>query len=400
MAVDIGPRIGIEDEKKFRNELNQINQALKTLGSEAKAVAAQMENETDAEKKSAAQKDVLNRQILTQRDKLKKLEEGLKASADKYGEADVKTMKWQQAVHDATAQLAKMENELADTDDKVEDTAESFDDAQQATLGWADVMKGSLLADAVKSGLSFIKDAVSGIAEKTLEASKAGAAYADNFLTLATTSGLAVDTLQEFAYMDGIADVSVDTLTGAITKLKRTMTTAADQNEAYGEKMAKAAEETDATKRAAKEASIELGSTAAAYQALGVSIMDGEGNFRRAEDVFIDMLTALGDVKDETKRDALAMELMGKSATELNPLITAGADAVAEMREEARKAGYVLSGSALSALGKQQDAMDRLDKKTEALSNRFAVKLARPWSGPIPRSTKPLTIPVSGVALT
>ena len=149
MAVDIGPRIGIEDEKKFRNELNQINQALKTLGSEAKAVAAQMENETDAEKKSAAQKDVLNRQILTQRDKLKKLEEGLKASADKYGEADVKTMKWQQAVHDATAQLAKMENELADTDDKVEDTAESFDDAQQATLGWADVMKGSLLGDSL-----------------------------------------------------------------------------------------------------------------------------------------------------------------------------------------------------------------------------------------------------------
>lgn len=376
MAVDIGPKIGIEDEKKFRDELFKINQALRTLGSEAKAVAAQMENETDAEKKSAAQKDVLNRQILTQRDKLEMLEKGLKASADKYGEADVKTMKWQQAVHDATAKLAKMENELADTDEKVEDTVESFEDAQQATIGWADVMKGSLLADAVKSGLSFIKDAVSGIAEKTLEASKAGAAYADNFLTLATTSGLAVDSLQEFAYMDGIADVSVDTLAGAITKLKRTMTTAADQNEAYGEKMAKAAEETDETKRAAKEASIELGSTAAAYQELGVSIMDGEGNFRRAEDVFMDMLTALGDVKDETKRDALAMELMGKSATELNPLITAGADAVADMREEARKAGYVLSGSALSALGKQQDAMDRLDKKTEALSNRFAVKLA------------------------
>jgi len=376
MAVDIGPRIGIDGEKKFRDELNQINQALKTLGSEAKAVAAQMENETDAEKKSAAQKDVLNRQILTQRDKLKKLEEGLKASADKYGEADVKTMKWQQAVHEATAQLAKMEHELSDTDEKVEDTAESFEDAQQATIGWADVMKGSLLADAVKSGLTFIKDAVSGIAEKTLEASKAGAAYADNFLTLATTSGVAVDTLQEFAYMDGIADVSVDTLTGAITKLKKTMSTAADQNEAYGEKMAKAAEETDATKRAAKEASIELGSTAAAYQELGVSIMDENGNFRRAEDVFMDMLTALGDMEDETKRDALAMELMGKSATELNPLITAGADAVADMREEARKAGYVLSGSALSALGKQQDAMDRLDKKTEALSNRFAVKLA------------------------
>ena len=32
MATDIGPRIGMDGEPEFRKQLNQINTALKTLG--------------------------------------------------------------------------------------------------------------------------------------------------------------------------------------------------------------------------------------------------------------------------------------------------------------------------------------------------------------------------------
>ena len=71
--TDIGPKIGIEGEAQFRRELAQINQGMKTLDAEAKAVAAAMQDETDAEKKAAAQKDVLNRKILSQKEKLEKL---------------------------------------------------------------------------------------------------------------------------------------------------------------------------------------------------------------------------------------------------------------------------------------------------------------------------------------
>lgn len=376
MAVDIGPKIGIEGEAQYRKELNQIIQGQKTLAAESKAVSAAMQDETDAEKKAAAEKDVLNRQIATQREKLAKLQEGLTASARKYGEADTRTQKWQQAVYNATGELANMEHKLRSSDGQVEEITQDMGEAEKATSGWGDVMKGTLAADVVEKGLAFIKEAVSGIAEKTWEASKAGAAYADDFLTLATTTGVATDTLQELAYMEGIADVSTGDVAGAIQKLKKTMATAESQNESYAKKMAKAAQETDAQKRAQQEASIELGSTAAAYAELGVAVTDANGNFRKGEDVFFDTIAALGKVEDETRRDQLAMTLMGKSATELNPLITAGADALNQMRREAHDAGYVLSGSALSALGKQQDAMDRLDKKTEALSNRFAAKLA------------------------
>jgi hypothetical protein len=374
--TDIGPKIGIEGEAQFRRELGQINQGLKTLDAEAKAVAASMQDETDAEKKAAAQKDVLNRQILSQQEKLEKLQSGLEASARKYGEADTRTQKWQKAVFDATKDLANMEHELKGLDGSVDEATDSMEEAGDAAMGWADVMKGQLLADAVKNGVMALAGWIKDGATALWDASKAGAAYADELLTLATTTGVSIDTLQELAYMEGIADVSTQDVAGAINKLKKSMATAESQNQSYAKKMAEAAKETDEQKRAQKEANIELGDTAAAYQELGVAVKDANGNFRRGEDVFFDMIEALGKVEDETRRDQLAMTLMGKSATELNPIITAGADALAEMRKEANDTGYVLSGSALTALGKQQDAMDRLDKRVEAVSNRFAAKLA------------------------
>ena len=40
MSVDIGPKIGIDGEAEFRKELGNINQQLRTLGSEMKAVTS------------------------------------------------------------------------------------------------------------------------------------------------------------------------------------------------------------------------------------------------------------------------------------------------------------------------------------------------------------------------
>lgn len=348
MAVDIGPKIGITGEREFRNQLQQTNQALKTLEAESKAVTSAFDDETDAEKKSAAQKDVLNRQIETQKDKLALLEKGLQEATQKFGEADTRTMKWQQAVHEGTAKLNDMERQLNGMDAAIDENTDSMEEAAEATSGWADVMKGQLLADAVKTGLEKVLDLTKKIGSAMWDASKAGAAYADDILTLAVTTGLSTDELQEYKYMANLVDVSLDTLTGSLTKLTSNMGKAKD-----GE-----------------------GDAAAVFKELKVSVTDSNGQLRKAKDVFRDTITALGKVKNETERDTKAMTLFGKSAKELNPMIAAGADEMESLAKEAHKTGYVLSGEALTALGKQQDAMERLDRRTEALKNNFAAKLA------------------------
>lgn len=348
MSVDIGPKIGIEGEKQFRQELQQINQGYKTLASEAKAVEAAMRDETDAEKKNAAQKDVLERQILAQKEKLEKLQEALTRSAQRYGEADTRTQKWQQSVYDAQATLSTLESKLRGADHEVEEISDDMGQAEEATSSWADVMKGSLLADAVKSGLSWIKDTISDAAKKALELSKAGADYADEMNSMASVTGLSTDTLQTYKYMADLVDVSLDTVTGSLSKVTKNMYSAMKGT----------------------------GDAADVWKELGVAIVDENGKMRKAEDVFNDTLTALSKIDNETERDAKAMKVLGKSAQDLNPLIEAGADKLNELSREAKESGYVMSGSALDALNRQQDAMDRLNKKVEATGNRFAAELA------------------------
>ena len=108
MSVDIGPKIGIDGEAEFRKELNNINQQLKTLGSEMKAVTSAFEAGDDSQEALAAQSQVLTRQLSAQEEKLTQLQKGLDAAAQKYGENDTRTLKWAQAVNDATADLNRM----------------------------------------------------------------------------------------------------------------------------------------------------------------------------------------------------------------------------------------------------------------------------------------------------
>ena len=119
MAYDIGPRIGIDGEAEFRRAIQSINTNIKTLGTEMLAVTSAY----DANDKSAAaltaRNEVLVKQIDAQKEKLAKLQEGLAASAEKYGDNDEKTQRWQQTVNKATADLNKLERQLAESKEQL-----------------------------------------------------------------------------------------------------------------------------------------------------------------------------------------------------------------------------------------------------------------------------------------
>ena len=66
MAVNIGPKIGIDGEAEHRAQLKGVIQQTKTLASEMQKVTSSFDKSTNAEKKSAAQKEVLNKQIQAQ----------------------------------------------------------------------------------------------------------------------------------------------------------------------------------------------------------------------------------------------------------------------------------------------------------------------------------------------
>lgn len=195
MAVDIGPRIGIDGEKEFRQELQNINQQLRTLGSEMRSVTSEFSDNDRSQEALAAQTDVLNRQIDAQRQKLALLQRGLDESAQKFGENDTRTLRWAQAVHDATADLNRMESQLQDTTRDMENLGDSMDDTSDSAGGLNDllgdsglggILGGGLAIGAVVGGVQQLTQAMVGLVDETqeyrrvmgaLEASSAAAGY-------------------------------------------------------------------------------------------------------------------------------------------------------------------------------------------------------------------------------
>jgi phage-related protein len=174
-----------------------------------------------------------------------------------------------------------------------------------------------------------------------------GAAYADTVLTESTVTGIATDKLQEYMYAAELVDVSTETLTKSMAKQIKSMKAVQD-----GTKL-----------------SVE------AYEKLGVQVLDANGELRDSDEVYWEVIDALGKIENETERDALGMQILGKSAQELNPLIQAGAERMAELGKQAHAAGYVVSDEMLNAYGALDDQIQYLNVGTTAAKNALGTVL-------------------------
>ena len=114
MSVNIGPRIGIDGESKYRDSIQKIIQQSKTLGSEMKAVTASFDSHTSSTKKAKATHEVLSKQVAVQKDRVAALTDMLKKSEKEFGENDTRTLKWKQAVNEASAELSNLEKATAE----------------------------------------------------------------------------------------------------------------------------------------------------------------------------------------------------------------------------------------------------------------------------------------------
>lgn len=159
---------------------------------------------------------------------------------------------------------------------------------------------------------------------------KAGTA-ADDLNTMSKVTGIGTDELQKYSYAADLVDVSVD----AIAKSNK--------------KLAKNAYEAANGSKSQKEA----------FDALGVSVTDSNGELRDSEDIFQDVISALGQMSNETERDALAQKLMGKSASELNPLIEDGGETYKMVADTMKK--YDLDYVDQDTLNKANEFNDAID---------------------------------------
>jgi len=266
-----------------------------------------------------------------QKKKIEELNAKIEAETKLLGELKTEQIGLKSAISDTTKQLSEQDGAAKKNVDAMDKYKDSMKNAGQAGK--------ELATEAAAVGAAAI-GATAGIYEFV----KAGAQWADDLNTLSKYSGITTNELQKFEYASKLIDVSSETITGSLTKLTRNMQTAKDGS----------------------------GAAAQAFENLGVSVTDASGNLRDRQDVFYEVIDALGEIESETEMDALAMNIFGKSAQQLNPLIKGGAERLRELGDEAEKMGLILDQKTLDNLNEFNDSVDTLGAKGNQITKILA----------------------------
>lgn len=167
MAADIGPKIGIDGEKEFRDALKSMGQQLKTLGTEMTAVTSAFDVDNDSQKKLAAQSDVLNRQLEVQQQRLGEIQKALDYAKANYSENSNEVQRWQQALNNATADLNRTKAGIEAVNNEMKNTSVVSQFGSALKSGLAVAAKAAAAATAAAAGavIALTKSAVENYGE-------------------------------------------------------------------------------------------------------------------------------------------------------------------------------------------------------------------------------------------
>lgn len=262
----------VGDTGKKLEELNKIQKEMDARGVD----------------KTSEQYQALQREIISTEDNLRKAEKALKD----FGTVGVQ-------------QIAGVGKEMQALGSKVEAAGQK--------------MKG------ISAAAAGLEAAMVGIGMKAIST-------ADDLATMSQQTGLSTAELQKMQYAADRVDVSYEDMTGAVAKVKKSMTGHADL-----------------------------------WKALGVSVTEWtNGPMRNAKDVFYDTLVALSKIENETLRDQVAMELFGKSADQLAGIIDDGGAALRMYGQEAENLNLILSDDVINSMTEAGNQFDKAKAQLQA----------------------------------
>lgn len=296
-----------EEAKGLDKELSDINRALKFNPKNVELLKQKQEVlKQKVEQTTKSLQDL--------RDMQKQLaDQGVDKNSEEYRRLQREIITTESKLKHFKGELSKVTAQAS----KVHQLGVAFDDAGKKIEGAGRSLQGvSRAAGAVTAVLGGV----------TFKASE----MADDLNTLSKQTGISTHDLQMYAATADLVDVSVEAMARSQQKLKKSMLDAS-----------------------------EGGQTLKYFEDLGVAVTDADGNLRDSNDVFQDTIKALGEMENETERDAIAMKIFGKSANELNPLIEDGGETyakVAKMMEQ-----YGLEPVDQEALDRANAFKDQLD---------------------------------------
>lgn len=316
---------------EFRGDTTQLDKALRQINNKTKDIDKELRQVEKALKFNPKNIDLLRQkqELLTQkisetRDKLNLLKQ-TQAKVDS-GEIEMSAedyRKLQREIIEAESKLKTFEAQQKSVNNAIKgmnmkNVSEQFNKLGDSLTKAGNAMKPlSAAGAAVVAGLGALS-------------AKAGLA-ADDLNTLSKVTGIGTAELQKYSYAADLVDVSTEDIAKANQRLKKSAYSAANGSKTQAE----------------------------AFEKIGVSVTDANGQLKSSDEIFQDVISSLGKMTNETERDAIAQQLMGKSAANLNPLIEDGGETYKRVADTLKK--YNLDYVDQETLDKANEFNDSLD---------------------------------------
>jgi hypothetical protein len=410
------------DSGDFKNGIAVINQQIRLMEAQFRANTAAMGDWSNESAGLEQRLATLSNQIEFQKEKVRALKGALDEARQAQGENSAAAVKAQEAYLKGVEALGKMQAELNRTQDALNGMAQ---ESQQAAGAVDDLgnkeeeteRKSYFLRDALgglKSVAKGATDILLGLATAAIGVVTAlagmvvnSAKEADELGDLRDRTNLTTTELQQMGYAAEQVGVDLDTVISAQEKMEKTMASAGEQTADYNKKVQEQVNKTEAASdaydvaaqkygknsnqakkalealnnEAAKVAELQAGPAAQAYEKLGVKVTDANGQLRDSQAVFADTIIALKGIQNQAERDALTMEIFGKSGQDLNALIN-NFDDFNQNKQEALDSGFIVTEKELSILEEFDAKLKTLKFSLDGVFKKMSAAFA-PMFGPL-----------------
>ena len=310
------------DTTKLDKALRQIKNSTKDIDNELKQVNRALKFNPTSVELWRQKQDLLKQKIKETENNLKELK-SIQAQMDAQG-VDKQSEAYrrvQREIISAESKLKTFNTELRKIGQvNLRAMSEQFKDMGNKLTAAGQAMRGlSTAAAAVTAAIGAL----------TVKSGK----WADDMNTMSKRYRIGTKDLQMYSAAAELVDVDVETIATTHRKLTKSMSSAEKGT----------------------------GKQAEAFKALDVSITDSNGQLRDSDAVWNEVIQKLSLVENETEREALAMNLLGKSAGDLNPLLEDGGEAYKNLAETMQKYGLdFIDQETLNQANEFNDALDTI----------------------------------------
>lgn len=226
-----------------------------------------------------------------------------------------------------------LNNELTGTGEKA---------GSKIASGIGTSLKTGLTATAALTGATVA--GIVAVGKSITDASKASAEYGDNVDKLSQKIGISAGAFQEWDYVFSQNGADISILETGMKTLSSSI----------------------------YDASVGSKSAIEKFNALGLSVDDLKE--KSQEDIFSTVIARLQEMPESAERTALAADVLGKSAMELQPLLNQTADSTDALKQRAHDLGMVMSDEAVKNAAAFTDSMDNLTRAFDGAKNKIGAE--------------------------